>query len=193
MTPGKRERTAQRRAKARWLHDDDGLSIREIARRLGVSPSTIHADLRRATSTDVVPNLQGPDGRPVAGAERGNTRAVTHGVHSPRVVAERAESIRTQLFELVPVRTDADTPAITLLSNQLARISLVNDWLNEVGILDAKGEPRSVLGMLTRWENSAAKMCDQLGLTPTARVRLGLDLSRVEPSMVQRMQEGKGP
>ena len=39
---------------------------------------------------------------------------------------------------------------------------------------NARGDPQPVLKPLSGWENTAARLCDQLGLSPTARVRLGV-------------------
>jgi Phage terminase, small subunit len=134
-------------------------------------------------------NLQDADGKPVAGAEEGNDRALVHGATADLRLAPRVEELRTSLTEIIPAGTERDLPATTLLAWQLARIEQANTYLAENGILDGRGQPRPVLKVLSTWENSAARLCDQLGLTPTARARLGLDMSRAEPSIVRRMQE----
>jgi hypothetical protein len=120
------------------------------------------------------------DGKPVAGAEPENDRAVKHGAKATLKLAPRVEEIRRDLADLVPVATEADLPAVTLLAWQLARIEAANSYLDEVGITDGKGKPRPVLNVLSTWENSAARLCDQLGLTPTSRARLGVDLARMK-------------
>jgi phage terminase small subunit len=45
-------------------------------------------------------------------------------------------------------------------------------------MLDGKGKPRPVMNVLTTLQNSAARLCDQLGLSPTSRARLGVDLAK---------------
>jgi len=173
----------RRRAEVHRLADPEGeaLGVREIARRLGVNASTVSRDLREPPpEVEPVPNLQTPDGRPVAGAGPDNERALVHGAHSERRIAPRVGELRREIAELVPVGTAADVPAITLLAHQLARIELVNEYLGRAGVLDAKGQPRPVLRVLSTWENSAARLLDQLGLTPTARARLGVDLTRMK-------------
>jgi hypothetical protein len=117
-------------------------------------------------------------GKPVAGAGPGNTRALVHGARADLLIAPRAAELRDHLRELVPAGSPSDEPALTLLSWQLARIEQANVYLAEQGLLDGKGIPRPVLKVLSTWENSAARLCDQLGMTPTARGRLGLDLAR---------------
>jgi transcriptional regulator with XRE-family HTH domain len=170
----------RRRAEAHRLAGEE-VGVREIARRLGVNASTISRDLREPAPT-IVPlaNLQDAEGRPVAGAEEANERALVHGAHSERRIAPRVAELRQEIAELVPAGTQADLPAVTLLAQQLARIEIVNEYLARVGLLNEKGEPRPVLKVLSTWENSAARLLDQLGLTPTARARLGVDLTRMK-------------
>lgn len=111
-------------------------------------------------------------------AERGNARAVTHGASAELQLAPRVEELRAMIAELVPVGTLADEPAITLLSWQLARIERANAYLDEHGLMDRRGVPRPVLKVLSTWENSAARLCDALGLSPTSRAKLKLDEAR---------------
>jgi hypothetical protein len=116
-----------------------------------------------------------PGWPPEVRAGVGNTRAVTHGAKADLLIAPRAEELRDQLRELVPAYTESDLPALTLLAWQLARCERANAYLDEVGLTNRKGIPRPVLKVLSTWENSAARLCDQLGMTPTARARLGVD------------------
>lgn len=155
--------------------------MRQIAADLRCSPATVHADLQREIA-EVVPirGIQDAAGKPVAGAGPGNRRALRHGVYSERDLEPRAVALRSDLAELVPGGTAADEAAVTLLGWQLARIEQANTYLAEKGIMDAKGRPRPILKMLSTWENSASRLCDQLGLTPTSRARLGVDLTRIK-------------
>ena len=111
--------------------------------------------------------------------EKGNTLARRHGAMATLSLAPRANEIATELRELVPTRSESDEPTIRLLALVLARIEAANAWLDEHGLFrDAKGQPQPVLKALSTWENTAARLCDRLGLTPTSRAALGLDLSR---------------
>jgi hypothetical protein len=190
------ERVKRRRAKARRLRED-GASVRAVARKLGVSTSTAHADLRAEDDPPrAIANLQRQriDGslEPVAGAEPGNRRAQKGGWTSVRVLAPRAEELRNEITELVPVHGPADEPAVRLLSWQLARIERANAWLDEHGLLDAEGSPQPVLKVLSTWENSAARLMDQLGLSPTSRAWLGVDLSRGAVLAEERLRSVEG-
>jgi phage terminase small subunit len=110
-------------------------------------------------------------------------------------LAPRAEELADDLRSIVPAMSVADEPMVRLLALQLARIEAANDWLAEHGLFrDAKGEPQPVLRALSTWENSAARLADRLGLTPTSRGRLGLDLTRArhEEELRQHIAETYG-
>lgn len=122
----------------------------------------------------------------------GNTRSVTHGAHSELLIAPRAAEIRNRLRELVPAYTPSDDPAVTLLALQLARVERIEAHLDEHGLLDPDGEPRHVNKLWSACTNSAARLCDQLGLTPTSRARLGLDLSRTGAALAEHLDRNYG-
>lgn len=187
------ERIRRRRARVHALREQ-GLTLPAIAAAVGRSRSTVAADLA-AERPEVcpVPGIQDEHGHPVAPAQPGNTLAAKSGVYSERLLRPRAEELRAELQELVPVSTAADGPAIELLAWNLARIERANAYLAEVGILDGRGEPRPVLKVLSTWERTAARLFDQLGLTPPARAKLGVDVQRLRRGEAARRHiEGKG-
>lgn len=122
--------------------------------------------------TDTLANIQTPDGKPVAGAEVGNTRSLRHGAYAVAVIQPRAQVIADALREDVPARSDSDDWAIVQLAHVLAQIEAFETEIARVGI--AKAKP-SILKNLTAARNTAARAYDALGLTPTARARLGVD------------------
>ena len=78
----------------------EGVGVREIARRLDVNASTISRDLRQPPpQLEPVANLQGDDGRPVAGAEVDNRRALRHGGHAAELIEVRARELAPQVLE----------------------------------------------------------------------------------------------
>jgi hypothetical protein len=110
-----------------------------------------------------------------------NTAAVTHGAFSSEKLAPVTERIASELRDLVPLGSAADSPAIWLLAGQLGRIEVVRQWLSrqEHGVFRSEaGEPQGVLKMLSVWENSAARLCAQLGLTLEGRAAIGVDLAQ---------------
>lgn len=126
--------------------------------------------------TGTLANIQ-RDGKPVAGADPGNERAATHGAYG-QAIAPRAAELREELLELAPVVSDADQPTVTLLARILARLEKADAWVDEHGLFDRAGRVRPILKVVGGWETTAARLCDQLGLTPTARAKLGLNLER---------------
>lgn len=107
--------------------------------------------------------------------EPGHELTVTHGAKAVVKLAPRADEIATDLRSIVPGAGEPDEPTIRLLALVLARVEAANAWLDEHGLFrDGKGEPQPVLKALSTWENTAARLCDRLGLTPTSRAQLGL-------------------
>lgn len=125
---------------------------------------------------DSLANIQ-RDGQPVAGAEPGNERGLKHGAYG-QAITPRAEELREELLELVPVVSDADQPTVTLLARVLARLEKADAWVDEHGLFDRAGRTRPILKVIGGWESTAARLCDQLGLSPRARSALGLNLAR---------------
>lgn len=110
--------------------------------------------------------------------ERGNGAAVRHGAFAVLRLAPRAEEIADEIRGLVPAGSDADEPAVRLLALALAQVEAATLYLAEHGIVDSRGKPQGILKHLGTMTNTAARLCDRLGLTPTSRAALGLDLTR---------------
>lgn len=144
---------------------------------------------RRYVRADGVVNLsQGrgrhPDGcecQRCAGFQPGNDRALVHGARASveRLLPE-AEELADQLVPLVPAYAESDRPAVLLLALTLRRIARAEAHLTARE--EAEGEtPENVLPLqanVRQWTNVAGRLLDALGMTPTARARLGLDLAR---------------
>jgi len=109
-------------------------------------------------------------------------------LHSARATAatlpvdEHAERIRAILREQVPLRDAdgsvpaADEVAIQLLALCMARIERVAAWINEHGEMDSRNRLRPVVETERRLRNEARAHLAELGLTPRARVLIGLAL-----------------
>jgi hypothetical protein len=123
-------------------------------------------------------------------APRGNSLAVKHGGDAMLRLAPRATEIADDLRAVVPSRSDADEPTIRLLALVLARIETANEWLAEHGLFrNTRGEPQPVLKSLSTWENTASRLADRLGLTPTSRAALGVDLLRAQEAGIESLAE----
>lgn len=119
--------------------------------------------------------------------EPGNRRAVTHGGHATaRVlpVEGKSRAIYDLLSEDAPLRGPdgglpaADRTAVELLALCLARLESIARYVELHGLLTDAGEVRPCVELERRLRVEAAGHCADLGLTPRARVALGVDLAR---------------
>ena len=67
---------------------------------------------------------------------------------------------------------------MALLAEVLVRLDDLNTYLSARGYLDGKGKVRPAAELAGRMRREAADYLDAMGMTPRARTRLGLDLSR---------------
>lgn len=117
-------------------------------------------------------------------AEKGNGRALKHGLGATVTLAPQAEAIREVLATQAPVRAaDGSLPVydeaiVMQTARVMARVQSATDFVDEHGFLDANGELRPVVPELTRIERQLTELLDRLGMTPTSRARLGLNLAR---------------
>lgn len=125
-----------------------------------------------------VENLQGPDGKPVAGAGPGNSRALTHGAYSTVTLAPRAGKLAEWLRSLVVAYRDEDEPAVQVAALALARLERAEADLTDNGLVDAKGELRPLVKVIGNFQAEARRTLEALSLTPATRTRLNLDRGR---------------
>lgn len=119
--------------------------------------------------------------------EKGNTAALRHGAYSPRRVDPLAEEMVTAA--LVQAETEGSTTGYLLepsfrqslwaWARAEARVQLLEEYLmaRDVLGLDAEGEVSGAAKLLLRYEASAERARDRLGLSPLARARLGRDVA----------------
>lgn len=101
--------------------------------------------------------------------EPGNEAALTHGAYSANRVEPIATALRAQLLEVAAwCAAPAFAATVAAWSQAEARARLLQLYLDEVGLLDAEGEPRSALAALDKAERAASRLREQLGLTPAA-------------------------
>lgn len=144
-------------------------------------------------------NLQ--PGRGAAGAL--NRRAVKHGAYA-RIADAELQSKARQIFEAIaedaPVR-DADgglpahdTIAVRLLAETLIRRDrvLAEEVAHglEIATGPRKGELRGVVQYGLKLDSQALDLMRELGMTPAARAKLGLDLARTKRTLEDEIAEG---
>lgn len=127
--------------------------------------------------------------------EPGNELAVTNGAYvSTLRLAPRIRELADETIQVMPVFTPADVPAVELLAITRARIEIALAALDEVDektrggalgpyVIEDAAKLQRLREDLGRWTTRALRLCDALGMTPTARARLGLDIAMTRRSL----------
>lgn len=141
-------------------------------------------------------NRRNGDVRRLPAAPPGNGRALQHGGYSvldPARVDAKVLDVADALAADAPLRrNDGELPAtdryvVRLLAQCLCRLDDVGAHLRDFGYFDQKTkEPRPALALEAKLRREAADYLRELGMTPRARVALGLDVART-------MQTGVDP
>lgn len=128
--------------------------------------------------------------RQLANLRKGDTispgRPVSHGGYAriaQRDLDAKVREIYAAVGEDLPLREDgqvprADAVALRLLAECLCRIESVSDYLSRRGWQDEDGEVRPAVDLERRLRAEALDLLRELGLTPAARAKLGVDLVR---------------
>jgi hypothetical protein len=118
-------------------------------------------------------------------------------------MSERAREIADEIRPTLPAYSPADEPVLLLLATTLVRIErasaameMVDENATPLGpyLGGGKGEDlgpglQRLREDLRRWINTARGLASDLGLTPTSRARLGLDIvtaQKVGADLVKR-------
>lgn len=138
--------------------------------------------------------------------EPGNSAAVTHGAYSTLLIGPRATEIADGLREIVPVSSPSDEPTIRLLAQTLARVERASAALDAADstfgarplgayLIEDAVKLQRLREDLRGWINTASRLANDLGLTPTSRARLGLDIAatRRTLSLIEVYAEEGGP
>jgi hypothetical protein len=120
----------------------------------------------------------------------GNELHRTHGAYASTLrLGERVSELAVEIRDSVPVYSPADEVVVRLLAVTLARIERASVAIDRVddeaegkeidAYAGARGEQLQRLRSdLRGWINSARRLANDLGLTPTSRAKLGLDIAR---------------
>lgn len=121
-------------------------------------------------------------------APTGNRRALRHGGYSEALVADVSAEVRElmdALGDAAPVRDPdgslpaADVVAVERAARLLRRYRKLEAWLDLYGELDERtGEVKPAARLAGEVGTSLDRALDALGMTPTSRGKLGLDLAR---------------
>lgn len=112
--------------------------------------------------------------RPATPYAEANTASVTGGYRSPRVYNAVSAALVSGLVETRPdLRSFPE--ALAAWGDAEARAALLRRHLDEVGLIDDNGEPRSALvDVLSKFERRATTARSQLGLDPRSEAELAL-------------------
>ncbi len=137
-------RARKRRERVRELRQE-GLTLQEIALRVGVSKTQVHTDLHRAE-----PERRTARGYSWPPFEKGNTASLIHGTRSERMLAPVREQHARMLAERYPW---IDPARRSLQSQRLAQVDLASHWLDRQGtvVRNEDGDIFNVAGQLARW------------------------------------------
>lgn len=101
--------------------------------------------------------------------EPGNQLAVVHGAQVPDRWKPLADNLATHLPTIAPwTARPAFAATVAAWAKAEAQAQIIGNFLNEHGLLDDDGVPKPALNSLDRYEVRAARLRDQLGLTPLA-------------------------
>lgn len=124
-------------------------------------------------------------------------RPPKHGAYSKFALVPLTSEKIIEIKEIIAGERSAVAPAdvlmINLLARVLAQIDLMSKFLSEHGYFadEERGQPWPVVQPLLAAIDKAAKICDKLGLTTDARLRMGRNLLETEDlaTKIQRARE----
>jgi hypothetical protein len=133
--------------------------------------------------------------------EPGNSAAVKHGAYaSPVKLSARAAEIADAIRPTLPLYSPVDEPVLQLLGLTLTRIEKATAAIEEVDeraaselgpyVIDDASKLTALRADLRGWIGTARNLANDLGATPTARARLGLDIARTEDALDALMATG---
>jgi len=122
--------------------------------------------------------------------EKGNLAGLRHGAYTPRRYGPVAERIVGELLDGADyLRADKYRPAVEALGVTEARLRLLDEWLAEHGVLDAKGKPHPAVDLALKMERLAIEQRSQLGLTPSSAARLGRNIAGASVDLARLMAD----
>jgi hypothetical protein len=104
----------------------------------------------------------------------GNRAAERHGGYSLAGLEDRGKEIAEEIRPTLPAGAVCDEPVLQLLALTLARVERGAAAIERV---DDLSESLRLSHDLRAWVNGARRLANDLGLTPTSRARLGLDIA----------------
>jgi hypothetical protein len=104
----------------------------------------------------------------------GNELSLRHGAYSQLKLGPRVDELVELVRPDVPMLRPADELSIRLLAVSIARLERALVALDEA----EPGSMPSLESDARGWHNRATQLADKLGLNPTSRARLGVDVAQ---------------
>ncbi len=126
--------------------------------------------------------------------EPGNRRAMKHGGQATPEPRRQAQ-VEREICEALPIRAaDGGAPAhdlitVRLLAITLCRLETCTAYVTKHGQFFKGGRVRPAVEVEDKLITRAANLADKLGMTPTSRAKLGLDLVHAQASLAQLMSD----
>jgi hypothetical protein len=149
---------------------------------------------------------RGRPAKPIEPAPPGNSRARIHGGYGA-IAEKRLDTKAREVFDALasdaPVQERGHLPrhdhvVVRQLATALCRIENIETYLAEHGWKSEEGDPRPVLEYERKLHQLVLAYLEQLGMTPAARAKLGIDMVRGRDALAEmeaedrRRVEGKG-
>jgi hypothetical protein len=114
--------------------------------------------------------------------------ALKHGAYSSLLTGPRACELAVEIRASLPLYSPADAPSVLLLALTLARVeraAAALDAADDSGTADTLDR----LGRdLRSWIGTATRLLSELGMTPSSRARLGLDVALAQRAADQALE-----
>lgn len=107
----------------------------------------------------------------------------THGAHAVKTTDAATGALVDQLWAIMAgdpaaILREADRPALESVAVLLRQRERLETYLHEHGPIDGDGKARPAADLLVRVSRAILEHANALGMTPTARTRLGLDTAK---------------
>ncbi len=131
-------------------------------------------------------------------AKRGRGRPPKHGAYSKFALNALTDAKVDEIRQVMEGERLAVAPSdrlyITTLGRLLAQMELIDRWLAQHGYFEDEGRglPRPIVQHYLNLAKQAGRMLESMGMTPTARYRLGREALQSEDIASKLMQARRG-
>jgi len=129
--------------------------------------------------------------------KRPRGRPPKHGVYSKFAMMPLRDIKTKEIMEVLSgerhLIQKSDVIVVSLLARASAQVELIDRWFQFHGIFEDEesGRPYPILNTYWKAIQTAAKLCNSLGLSPEGRIKLGLGYAQAEDlvTKIERARE----